>query len=503
MFKARHRTIATAENLEPGTVVVLLGTALKGPVMEPIAVSEPNHARRVFGEDGTLLQGYRLAFAVNPNASYFLLRLNGSHARLTLSSDSGSEIVFRAINAGAEGNLIYVSAGDDHIAITGNEGTNYYSFNDLTTVNELIDKINTDANVGYSLVEAETTQPECLLSEFLPSLTTPVSLQGGDDGYPITKNQLYKLLNNAYKRLEGYRTDIIVPLGACLNDNSAGFSYNSLYYLYDDSDRESDTLDLIDDYGQANFAVPLMNFCARQTARGLPAHGVLGMLRMPDLEKFNQRQQSYIHDLIAASCLSTRTGFTSFDEDISYFVSAVLADLPFDDDYVNAAPAYAALLAGSGTETTTRMGLPGFTEQRTELDGNSMRLAAEYGIVTLRTSLADGHLVVYSGVTLAESTRPFHYISNVRTVQYIIARLYEVLDPFVGAVTGTIIVRDMLEKAADRLLQRLVQENVIQRYSLVVDLEQAGISALHCVFRLTIRPKYSLEDINIAVRYLV
>lgn len=503
MFKARYRTITFAEDMEPGIVVVLLGTALKGPVMEPVAIAGPEHALRLFGEEGTLLQGYRLASAVNPNAAYFMMRINGEHARLVISLPGGDELLtLKAIDAGSAGNLVRVAVEGDFITITSEDVVNRYSVHSLVSVGELVDSINDDANRGYSPVEAGTATIAAPLSALAEALAESASLEGGDDGYPLTKNELYGLLEQAYKRLEGYRTDIVVPLGVYLNDDAASYTYGSLRAVYGGATYSAgDVLDLEAEYGRANFAAPLMDFCARQMGYGLMSHGIIGMRPMPDSTILRPWIRRYIHDLAAASCLKDRVGFAIGDIDRSHHVSAVLGDLMFQGDYISAAPAYAALLAGTGIETTTGRGFSGFEGQRTELDGDSMRIAAAYGLVTLRTSLSERRLVVYSGVTLAEAGRPLHYIANVRTAQYVIYRLRRVLDPFIGVVTGTIVIRDTLERAADNLLRELQKEGVIDGYSLSASLELMDLQALRCRFELSFRPKYSVEDISITVRY--
>lgn len=513
MLKGKFPTLSSIGEDRPGAVVVFLGTAARGPVMEPVIVAGPEHVLRVFGSDGTLPSAYRLASRVNPQAIYCLMRVNGSTASLSLEvvAEDGESCLFTltAVEAGSLYNDVAVKVevlpgGTAALAVKYGRVVNTYNLVELPTLGELVDKINLDAALGYSPVTASTTSVTMPSSALAPLLAEWTNLEGGADDLTPTKNELYRMLGEAYMRLEGLRTDIIVPVGARFDDVLTGYVYGASSSVFGAAwyTSDADYLSLTEGGERATFHGQLIGFCRRQFARGLMAHGVLGMRPMPEPELLAESGFDYISGLVNVSCLATREGFRFGQDDLGYYVSLVLGDLELDGEYCQAAPAYAALLAATGTETTTGMPVSNTQRQRTYLDGMSLRYAADSGLVTFYHSEKKG-LCVYSGVTAALPGRPLHYVANVRTAQFIIHALRLALNPYIGEMEGIIPVRDAVEQVTGEVLRSAKESGLVQSYSFAVRLDQLDGFSVACTVDLTLRAKYAVEDISVSTTMVV
>lgn len=498
-----------------GQVVVLLGTALAGPILEPVYISGPAQATSVFGTAGTLLNGYLDAYRVNPLALYYLVRLNGAHASAVLyapEDDSSGQLIdvvhLRSTDGGEAYNQITITVGDAVLAISEGGETRTYSFQDYPTLFRLVEQINRHASLGYSRVVASTVYPE------MPSIRlVPVSTQlgGGQDNLMPTKNDLYLLLEQAYDILEGWRTDVVVPLGVYFDDVIDPYFYGQLPAWYGESNYTAP-----DDYltythpqtgERCTFHGQLARFCARQTHFGLMAHGVLGLRPLPPPELVAALDFSFPVELVRYSCLHSRHGF-SFKEagtiyDRGHYLSLVCADLVSEGRRRSAAPAYAGLIAAAGLESTTNTSVSGFSEQYVEFTGEDMRHLARWGLVTFRRSLKRG-LVVTSGVT-AGLGGPLHYLPNVRSVQYVVARLKHALDPYLGLTRNPVSAQDVVQQTVEQALRAMVGEGVLRWYdfSVLVDSVPRSGTSLSGKVELRLRPRYAVEDIGTSFELMI
>ena len=496
----------------PGNVVVLIGTALQGPCNEPVDAAGIEHVKRVFGTDGTLFEGYRLAYTVNPNATYRLIRVGGKYARLDVpvvfNDSTVTGLSLRSVGGGSRYNSVCVRVRPPEegaaLVISYNGYENVYYFAEFPSVGLLVDKINADAANGYSPVFASTediTIPSELLCDYLSGENT---LSGGWDGLDISKNDLYTELDAIYRSLEGLRTDIVVPLGVYFDDVAVPYIYGSDRSIYGESEyfAQDDYLTLEVDGGRATFHGQLADFCFRQFNRGLMAHGVIGMRPVPGAELIRESQQAYLVDLINATCFADRHGLTAYVEgepvDRGHYLSVVLGDLLIDGRYTSGAAAYAALIAAAGVETTTNLPVSNIARQRTQLDGDWLRYAADRGLVVFYESLKNG-LSVYNGVTASLSDGPLRYIANVRTAQYIVHLLRVALDPYMGTMSGTIVIGSTVERVARGILAQAQEAGIIRSYDLNVSIEPVDGDqfSANCIIDLTLRAKYAVEDISV------
>lgn len=490
-----------------GEVVVLLGTAAAGPVLEPVYVAGPNQAADVFGSSGTLLNGYLDAYRANPLALYYLVRVNGAHAAAVLYASGGEDgppleaLRLRSAEGGEIHNQTAVVVDGSGLQITEAGETRTYSFADYPTLFRLAEQINGHAALGYSRVVASTGYPEAASALLLPVTTC---LQGGRDDLAPTKNELYLLLDQAYGILEGWRTDLVVPLGAYFDDVIDPYFYGQFPSFYGEGSytAPADYLDLSDPVTQerCTFHGQLAAFCARQARFGLMAHGVLGLRPLPSPELLAALDFSFPAEFVRFSCLRSRLGFSTKEAgtiyDRGHYLSLVGADLVSAGQRRSAAPAYAALIAAAGVGSTTNRPVNGFDGQYVQFAEEDMRHLARWGVVTFRRSLKRG-LVVTSGVT-AGLSGPLHYLPNVRSSQYAAARLKHALDPYVGLTRNPVSAQDIVNQTVNTTLQNLVKEGVLQRYDYTVRIDPvpAGGLALGGEVELRLRPSYAVEDIT-------
>lgn len=504
------------DNAPIGSVVVMLGTADRGPVLEPVEVVSRTHAASVFGYGGTLYNSYCMAYAVNPNATYCLMRINGRYARrmLTLTDEYGNQCFFeiKSREAGKAGNNIALTVELDKLMIIRSNGDedeviNSYTLGDYETLGELVEAINSDDVPIFVTVTAPDFEPGDLVRaiEEFEAITSVeeeegrVYLAGGDDGLEFTKNELYAMLEDAYHVLEGRRTDIIVLLDARFNDVTP-----ALFIDEEDGDQsyliwysdDPDFLDMNINGKAVTFHGQLIDFCRRQAAAGIPTIGVIGVRPIPD--SIPTLNAEHIASFIKYSCLNNRLGFVIDGSDFGHYVSIVFGDLEFDGMFMSGAPAYAALLAASGVETTTNKPLQNITGQSVQLDDEALKWASAAGLVVFYNSIKNG-LSVYNGVTAAPYERPLRYIANVRIGHYVISRLRNALDAFVGTTGGIIPIRDMIARTAEEIMKTIQNEGVVSSYSLNIREYYYDAFSFGCQIDVTFRAKYAVEDMSATV----
>ena len=77
------RYVVNKKNLY-GKKIFLLGTSNLGPVNTPIRAISANHVKSVFGEDGTLLDAYRVIKESDFDCEVTLVKISGIHSELYL-----------------------------------------------------------------------------------------------------------------------------------------------------------------------------------------------------------------------------------------------------------------------------------------------------------------------------------------------------------------------------------------------------------------------------------
>jgi len=284
-------------------VVLVIGTASKGPSERVMVVSRPDEAKVIFGTSGTLSRGVVEAAMLGAK-SVVGYRIGATSAKLEHIGDT----------AGVDGITIETVAADDEIGdeffISWDDGSGVlkvwdvdgilvYS-NDPSTgtidAGQLIVSGSADGVTGGSF--GDGTFAGSVQMSLLDAGTPVTGVAGldftvGTDGLNPTRERLYELLQDAYRALETAAVDIVTVMDVYLDDANiadddtlAGQEgvEDALYwfketesaiglftYAWDDSASKPA------DYHEVNFAYQLANFCYNLSKNDNNAIGVIGV----------------------------------------------------------------------------------------------------------------------------------------------------------------------------------------------------------------------------------
>lgn len=477
-----------------GRTIYLLGTAGKGPIREPVRIQESDQAARLFGEQGTLARAAADVYATNPQATIYCFRVAGAYATarlhvpvedpeggpypvprvgLFLRSREGSE----ADNAlGIQGlSLPDGRAALNFVAADGSIQKTYW-LEDYPFLGDLVRTINADATLGdcpcFASTDVPLVETEALM-EYLGEGTRLLS--GGHAAVDLTPDDLFLALEDSYAMLMGRHIDVVVPLGARLDDAYLADYYGSGEYTEAHYASPEDHLTLWDTQEDrpATFHAQLALFCEAQQKFGWMTHGVIGLRPLTD-PTLAEDPGEYVARLILETALRKRLGLVEGEGDGAIdkggYVSIVAGDLLYGagslrEHWDTGALAYAAMLAGlDGNLSTTNRLVPGNPPQRIEFDTDTLKDLSFMGVVTFRTSVKQQALVVHNGVTAALPDSDLHQVSNVRMVQLTLANLNALAREFKGEQIADLMRTNEVERLVNEMLDGLKQAGILSDY---------------------------------------
>jgi hypothetical protein len=152
-------------------------------------------------------------------------------------------------------------------------------------------------------------------------------------------------------------------------------------------------------------------------------------------------------------------------------------------------------------ESTTNVPVNGIVGQQLQFSSDVRRYLSDNGLVSFRHSVKNG-IVVANGVTAATTDSSLHFLSNIRTVQYVLARLKAATDIYIGEGFSFITAYDILNRTIEEVLNDIVSKNHLQWYSFKLKLTRSNTVQVSFVATvdLELRPKYSVEDIIVTVQ---
>lgn len=491
---------------QKGRTLFLLGLAKDGPIFTPLQMRSLEAVQAVFGTEGSLYRAFERAFQVNPNLDIYLMRINGEYARCTLYGfvDWNIEPVLqlRCINGGEKYNDIQVMIAeqDDQMVLQfsfpedAGLSTVSYPLANYPTLEILVRDINNDTRSGSNLVFATTNRPE-LPPSVLLGLTETKTFSGGEDGLYPTKDGLFLALEEAYKLLEGYWIDVIVPVDARFDDVHPVAIYGKDVYGTKYYSAQRDYLALQDTENNNRFVTfhgQLIRFCQKQMQLGIMTHGVIGLNVVEDPTDLEKHEYSYIIRLLEATAFRNHYDLAVFEngqwKDTAYYISVTAGELVYnegtDDEYVeNIAVTYAAMLASlAPQESTTNRPIPGATKLRYQFTTGELQELAKMGVVAPRESVRKG-IVIANGVTPTMSHPELKSVANVRLMQFALAQLNETLDTFVGQPLYPLLQHGAIEKAVYDTLEALKNEGFLVDYDYRIQYdENEGICVIEVEF---------------------
>lgn len=458
----------------------LIGTAEQGAVNVPVRVDNLKQAQRYFGTNGTLLEAMVQLEGIPKRQDIYLVKATGSHATCYLNlNEFGGEthekaLLIRSIHAYPLANEIQLQLLPEALKIVPPASTDLptltYSYEAYPTIVQLVEAINSDAKDGISLVEAQCSIGEYFSSDSALNACNEMFyfLVGGDDGLNATKNRLYYALAETYSVLEGISIDVLVPLGAYLDDLNSQLTLKigtrCLTY-----------------YDQ------LLEYCQRQLSSGIFTHGVMG---------FQSSEQKAIENW-ATSWTRTKEDSLYFST-YAYLVSIVAGDLHYAyyQTKGNGVIGYASLISGMSVEQcpynypftdSIQLGHE-FTRQESK-DLNQL------GFVTFRNSLIHQKVVAHhDGTPYVEDELGLRYFHNVRMCQVVVKAVRQTVDFYIGENMASLLKYSSLEQDIEKLLTIFSERGMVKDYQFKIETDKTTGSIQ---IKLALKARYMVESVEV------
>jgi len=206
------------DSQDPSPRVLIIGTAEKGPSLQPIPVTTTSSARGTFGVAGTLLRGIHEAKAQGAR-NIVALRVGGTSASLTgIGGVGGWTVVTDSFDDGAGAQyLIWYEASTGRLAVFDSTLGDWVHdsvgvlapFSTGVTV--------TLASVGFTAggIDIGTVSAPVAMEDVPGGSATYVA---GTDGISCIKTVMYENLYNAFELLDFADFDIVVPMCVFIDD---------------------------------------------------------------------------------------------------------------------------------------------------------------------------------------------------------------------------------------------------------------------------------------------
>ena len=491
-----------------GRKIYLLGSSEFGPTNRPVLIKSLGQLQKRFGLKGSLIDAFQSVKEASQENDVYVVKTTGTHAITYFNvniSDGGimeDGFVLKASESNEAYNNVKITLHEEeltfHFPVEFGSQVRIYRFEEYELFGQLVSAINTDTENGLNLIHAQClVDPSTpLLGSLAPCNPEEVFLYGGDSGLSYKKNQYYHALQQSYDLLEGSDVDVIVPVEAYMDDVAPErYSYGQAEYgtLFYQDDRDylttKDGNPLLTYYGQ------LLDFCARQMRFGLITHGVMGFNPTYDPSLFGQEDE-YIFRVVEAS-LALNFQDTTY-EDLRFLVSVVAGDLGYryGQSVSNGYTAYAGLIASlSVPSNTTNVPLPESILLFNEMEEGTLRRLADMGVVAFRHSPFFERVVVFSGVTPAESTKTdLHLLCNVRMVQLVISYVRKTLEGYIGEDITGVIENGVLRKDVEYILNILATKDVLLSFEVDfrVNWEEGELR-----FILVLQTQYMIEGVKV------
>ena len=488
-----------------GKNIYLLGTSSFGVTNEPTLVRDLADLYSLFGTKGTIIEAYKAIYNISSDVDIYCCKVSGAHAvaalNVNVAGDKVSEKSLMLISkcSNAIYNDIRVDIYKDAITFIFPEDLKTesisYKFNDCITVGELIERINADTDNGINHVYARcsVSNDVSLIGALDTVNVSSTYLYGATDGLDISKNNLYQALCETYDLLEGKDIDIIVPLGAYIDDIEIEESiygdsnFNQCYYS-NIADRLSGTVDgRIKSYYDI-----LLKFCAQQLNNGIVSIGVIGFNPTSNIN-MDENMDSYVENIMIKG-LNINKDNTLF-KDYMHLVSVVGGDLftNYSSNNFNGSCIYASVLAAiDAISTPTNKQIPDSVYLFNEFSADNINKLASNGITSFRYSPLKKCVVINSGVTSCTDDNDMKYIQNVRSIQLAITCLYDIVQEYIGEDLNELMSNNTLKTAIISGLDVLLEKEMIDKY--IVDIVRKTNNDIN--IKINLKTQYMVELIE-------
>ena len=444
--------------------IFFIGTSEFGEVNVPTYIPDLAYLYATFGRKGTLIETIENIlddeFKIN---NIYVVKTTGSHSKALLDVnvigreiiDSG--VILKAKHSSEKFDDIKVSLTEKYISFSMNEENNVsYKYEDYITINNLANKINKDTNNGDNYVYMETYVDDSV--KLAGALSTVNSnefyLHTGSSGLSTSKNKYYISLKNTLELLEGYEIDVLVPLGAYLDD----ICYE------EDVVSHTDKLTIKINNKSTSFYELITDFIHLQFNSGITTIGVLGYNHKSNLsidEKILilEKNKENVQDRISNSfiCISSNNLYNSKLNRVT-----------------NGQAELGCLIRNTiPTESITFKNLPKFYSPVELFTNDKLIKLADNHLVAFRYSYYKKKTVVSTSMTTSScKEKGYHYMQNIITLQFITKILNLLCEKYIGEDINKVIKSKQLENEFKKILSELRVVQYIQDYE--VNLERVS-----------------------------
>ncbi len=463
--------------------ILILGTAVDGPVNIPVVVNRVDDADRLFGEytgdsyGATLLPALHQALSAGAG-EVRVMRVGGEYAKLTLKDEAENEVLeVRGQYPGVKYNSVKVEVAEGtegkELIITDLLGVDHkYILKNYASYGSLAQAINSQANDASAVVVGAVGASVEL------ALASAETLAGGDDGINKTQEQLYTAMSDALDLLVDYDVDIIVVAGlyVTVNGSSVGFEAANL----------------------------LAKHCYEASQRVGERHGVIAVqpIENPTLDAIKNTV-----DALAQSDVNLQhdsiVGSNGEPLDVGKYISIVFAEPIYSDHKLgvytsDGASSYAGLITTLAPESaTTNKVVNGVQGMRYILSPAQLNNLASKRFVTLRNRVGRG-VVVTDGVTAARPGSDYGRLSTVRIVNAAIGVTREATEPFIGEA-GTPQHFNSMQTAIESGLSAMKMAGAIVDYRFTILANPMDLARGEAVIELELVPAFELRKIKTVV----
>ena len=206
------------DSQDPSPRVLIIGTAEKGPSLQPIPITTTTSAKGTFGSAGTLLRGIHEAKAQGAR-NIVALRVGGSAASLTgIGGVGGWSVVTDLFDdaAGAQFSIWY-EASSGRLAVFDNDLGDWVHDSTGVLAPFSTGVTVTLASVGFTTggVDIGTISAPVAMEDVSDGSATYTA---GTDGINCVKTIMYENLYNAFELLDFADFDIVVPMCVYIDD---------------------------------------------------------------------------------------------------------------------------------------------------------------------------------------------------------------------------------------------------------------------------------------------
>lgn len=487
--------------------VLILGTATDGPKNVPVSVRGIQSISSLYGAFDTttplrnlptfLMRGIFEAYNAGCN-NVTVCRVTGDEATITLSDTNGTAITLRSLYAGSKYNdlkaAVAVNAGTATVTLTLVSGaTRTYTFTSTKTYNDIVVAIN--SNSTTDLIVAETELPD---TTQVLSVAAEDNFESGLDGVPTdyaTDEEFQQAYQDAlavtYALLEGYDTEIVVPMGAYIDPvegDQYSFAQNLAQFCFNGTSQNSDTLGVISI--KPLYAPTLTKIASRVS-------------QLQDLTLSFTAQNDYTTTTSAASASDDRVDAEGNSFDTGKFLSilagpdTVLFTSKTGRYSGSGEAAYAGLMSRLPVQSApTNKVLGGVAGLTYSLSNKQMNTLGGLRFVTFANKSAG--TVVTSAMTYATVGSDWTRLSTIRIAFGVVSVIRGICEPYIGEGNNPA-VRNAMSTAIQSALDSLRGSGVVQDFAFNLVSTATDQVAGNILLYLDIVPAFEIRKITLVL----